>query len=557
MTQPPPLTPAPAPPAPFTRPPALASPTAIDPSQLSVLVRTFFRINTRGNITRSLGKQGRFGLWGILIFYGLMGLSMGFYVMLIKAPFLYFIILHAITLMFIGMATLVESGQVLFNPAEKDILTHLPVSPRTVVAAKLLSLTGFTMLLAFAYNLGPFFFILALPEVRWWAPLAHLFCVILLCLFCGGTVICFYGLLARAFGRQRFETVVSWAQIGLSIAFVLVYQLMMPIVRSMEKTDISREMFWLWAAPPTWFAGLDTLLARGAGGRMELVASALALGLTAAAVYFGIGRLAAGEAHEKQTHVPSAETPHANAPARPLRPLAPWLRRWMPDPAEQALFRLAAAYLRRDRDIRQRLYPALAMVLVLPLVMMFQGVRMASGSAISMALGFWMLLTLPLTATETLRFCAHYQASDLFFYAPLRNDAPLFHGVAKATLYYICLPVSLLMVAVMVGITGDPPAVLKAALPILISLPTLTLLGGTLGQYIPLARPARIGDQTSRSQLPLLVMMVISPLMLGAFYFTNQWGGLPLTLLIEIPLLLLTHILLRRKLNAHPGLITK
>jgi hypothetical protein len=52
-----------------------------------------------------------------------------------------------------------------------------------------------------------------------------------------------------------------------------------------------------------------------------------------------------------------------------LPPLSWWLR----DPVERESFKLTTAYLVRDREIKMRLYPGVAPLLIMPLVMLFSG----------------------------------------------------------------------------------------------------------------------------------------------------------------------------------------
>ena len=48
--------------------------------------------------------------------------------------------------------------------------------------------------------------------------------------------------------------------------------------------------------------------------------------------------------------------------------------------------------------------------------------------------------TLPASAMMTFKMSPHYQAGELFLYAPIRGTAALFHGVRKAMILFLTIP---------------------------------------------------------------------------------------------------------------------
>ena len=236
-----------------------------------------------------------------------------------------------------------------------------------------------------------------------------------------------------------------------------------------------------------------------------------------------------------------------------MRPLAPWLRWWLRDPAEAGAFRLAAVYMRRDKDVRHRLYPSLAMVIVFPLYFLFSSRASHGESVFYVYMCLWMLATLPLSTTETLRLSQDWQAADLFYYAPLEGHGPLFHGVRKAALYYATLPCAVLLMVMLALVAPDPVATFRNAIPMLILLPSFSLRGGMSREYLPLARPPRTGEQSRGTQGPILLMMFLLPFFMGAIYLLIRAIGYWPLLAIEVPLTILIHrMILRSMRRARP-----
>jgi hypothetical protein len=174
-------------------------------------------------------------------------------------------------------------------------------------------------------------------------------------------------------------------------------------------------------------------------------------------------------------------------------------RAWTRDPVERAAFVLASAYMGRDRETKQRLYPSLAGILVVPVMALVNPARGSMGGPFFSLLGLAMVAMLSLSVVETLRLSTQPAAADVFRAAPLRSAGALFHGVRKAALLYVALPAGLAMSA-LAGLTfrGGREG-LVAGIPLLLAIPTLSLVPGTLGDYVPLSKPPVRGEAGSAS----------------------------------------------------------
>src|SRR2546422_10128266 len=164
---------------------------SIDREQLRALLKCYWRLSTRGRVARAMGRGGK---PRSLIFVLVMYLVVGFMTSMIAFShvdlFTFTIIVHAMTFFVVGMAVTSESGDILFNANESDVLVHRPIHPRTLLLAKSINLIGFTLILAGALNLFPTFFGLAASGARFWFPIVHLGSMILLCVFCAAAVVC-------------------------------------------------------------------------------------------------------------------------------------------------------------------------------------------------------------------------------------------------------------------------------------------------------------------------------------------------------------------------------
>src|SRR6266849_635409 len=131
---------------------------SIDREQLRVLLKCYWRLSTRGRVARSMGRGGKpRSLIFVLVMYAFVGLMTGIAASQLYV-FTYTVLVHSMTFFVVGMAVTSESGDILFNANESDVLVHRPVHPRTLLLAKSINLIAFTLILAAALNLFPTFF---------------------------------------------------------------------------------------------------------------------------------------------------------------------------------------------------------------------------------------------------------------------------------------------------------------------------------------------------------------------------------------------------------------
>jgi len=527
----------------------------IDRQQLWALLKCYFRLSTRGRVTQSMGRSGKpRSIFFILGMYTFVGLMNGVMLLTIQLDvFTYTVILHSMTFFVVGLAVTAESGDILFNTNESDVLLHRPINPRTLLLAKSLNLIAFTLILAGALNLFPTFFGLAARGARLWFPLVHVISITMLCVFCAAAVVCTYGLIIKYLDREKFDNFAAWSQVGMSILFIGGYQVVPRLLQRFEGLTFEPYARYLLPLPPAWFAGMDSLLA----GELPL-ADAVPLAVcgllfTAVLAYVAIGRLAPsyGEGLTRLSESRSRTAKPSRVRTRSASIRNPILRWWLRDPIERWAFRLTAAYMRRDRDIKLRLYPSLSVFLVIPLIGLLDRHR-GSFNPFASLMTVLIMGTLPLSALETLRMSVHYAAADIFLAAPLSSAASVFHGVRKAVIFYLLVPamclVGILVAYVTMGGGESPPF----AVPGLIAIPTISLLPGLWGSYLPLSRPAARGEQSSRNIGLIFLTMLAMFAVAGVSWLAWSLGFLPVLIAIELVVVVLLHWTFLRMIRNRP-----
>ncbi len=512
---------------------AIAPPPVLQeqvPSQEKTLRRLFLLLFLRGRGARGLNKQGvpktvveKLAL--TIVFYGLFGCMA---LMFVHQPvFALAVYTHAMTFVFLGMFVASSAGEVLFNKEEANILMHRPVAPRTMLWAKIRVLVEVSLWLAGAFNLVGLFVGFS-ENHNWRFPLAHIVSTFTEALFCTGCVVLIYQLCLRWFGRERLEGLMTTAQVLISVGAVLAGQILtLMVFRYDHVLDISKAPWWIGLLPPAWFAGFDDALA-GTGSFNSWLLAAFSLVITATVLWLAFGKLAASyEAGLQALNETVSSRPKNKTRRRWLDRLVeiPPLSWWLRHPVARASFLLTTAYLMRDRDVKLRMYPGIAPILIVPFIFLLQGNRhdQAGFNSFGILVSGIYLGMVPLLALQILQYSQQWLAADIFRIAPLSGPAEICHGARRAVMCLLTLPM-LAIVGLVVCLLSANPTKLVLLLPGIISLPVFALVPHLGGKHVPLSVPADAAKAAGRGFLTIFIMFLAMGLAgLASLAFFQGW----------------------------------
>jgi hypothetical protein len=358
----------------------------------------------------------------------------------------------------------------------------------------------------------------------------HLFSTALEALFCTGCVMLVYQLCLRWFGRERLEGLMTIAQVIVSVGTVMASQILPQMVMRIDRVlNVSEIKWWIDLLPPAWFAGLDDALA-GSAMFGSWVLAALAVGATTLVSWIAFHKLARDYTIGLQT---LNETVSTGAKNRNRRRLLDWLVShpplswWLRDPVARASFLLTAAYLVRDRDVKLRIYPSIASVLIIPVVFLLRD-RSGSNSTLSgfsIAFAGAYLGMAPMLGLQMLQYSQQWQAADIFRAAPLPGPAALCHGARRAVLCLLVMPTTAILGVTVCLLHGNISR-LALLLPGIIALPVIALFASLVGHAVPLSLPPDSSQSASRGLKMIAVMIIVLPLAgLASFSWSRGWFG--------------------------------
>lgn len=479
------------------------------PSTSKTLRKLYLTLFLRGRTSRGLIKNRAptsvgTKLWGTLTLYALVGFAA---LTFINQPsFALSFYLHGMSLLFLGMFVAASAGEILFNKDEPEILLHRPVDARTLLWAKVSVLVRVSLWVAWTFSLAGM-----IAGSLKWSPLfapVHLVSSGIAALFCSGSVVLIYQLCLRWFGRERLDNLMTTAQVLLAVALVAGSQMVPYLMRGMEKqSDLITGKWWLFLLPPAWFASLDEL-AIDHGTTTNWYLAGIGVAVTTGVLALAFGKMAGTYEEGLKTMAESRPRLAGNNGGRRWLdrvadlPLLSWMLR---DPVTRAAFRLSAAYMLRDRDMKLRLYPGLAPMLMMPAVFLLQGSSRSTGEfGIAIAGGYVGLV--PLTAMGLLQFSQHWQAADLYRLAPVPGPGRFILGAVVAIGTVLIVPALSVLGAVMTFLPGGLKH-LPLLLPGLIALPVYALAPGAIDKTVPLSKPTEESKSALRGASMFLMMM--------------------------------------------------
>jgi hypothetical protein len=496
------------------------------PSPEKTLRRLFLTLFLRGHSSRGLEqkkapKSVAQKLFWTLALYALLGMLA--LIFLGQPVFALAIYLHGMTFMFLGMFIASSAGEILFNKEEADILLHRPVEPRSLLWAKVRVLVEVSLWLACAFNFAGFYVGMAAPDGGLLFPLAHAISTALQAMFCTGCVVMVYQLCLRWFGRERLEGLMTTAQVLISVGAVLSGQVLPQMLARLDAGSVASAPWWIALLPPAWFAGFDDALV-GSGATASWGLFGAGLTATGLVLWLSFGILARDYEIGLQSLNESATTSKKSRSSRrwidALAQLPP-LRWWLRDPVARASFVLSGAYLLRDRDVKLRVYPALAPFLIMPVFFVVnQSNDGSGGEEFGIAFAGAYAGIVPMFGLSLLQYSQQWRAADIFRAAPIAGPARISHGARRAVLCFLAVPAILAFGALAWFFQGGVVKLLLLV-PGLIAMPVYALMP-SLGGAVPFSQPADNAKATGRG---LTMIGTIFIAMALAAVATLTWVG--------------------------------
>jgi len=208
------------------------------------------------------------------------------------------------------------------------------------------------------------------------------------------------------------------------------------------------------------------------------------------------------------------------------------MKLWLRDPVSRATFLLVAAYLVRDRDVKLRVYPGIAPLMIMPLLLLLQSGTRSGAGPFGVAFAGTYLGIIPLLGIGLLQFSQQWQAADVFRAAPLPGPAPLNRGLRRAVMVLLVAPMIVVYGLLALLLTRDP-AQLALMLPGILALPVFAIIPCLSGEAVPLSKPVDEAKSAGRG-VQMIGAMLASAALAGLAMWAWSTGWFLLLIVIEL-----------------------
>ena len=358
------------------------------------------------------GRNPRLVSWGTVAFVGFLGIFLVPYGLLLADPLSIALLATSAVAMLVVFMLLIDFQAVAVSPLDYQVLGHRPVNERTYLAARLAVTTAHQQILA-GLAASPTVIVCGI-RFGWLAAAGLAVAVCLLTVSLVLALVGVYGTLIRRIGPRRLGRSMAYAQVLLTLAYVLPLLLLNVGDGGFERPQALELGGWLLALPPAWFAGLASLF-HGELQSAELLAAALAAATLGALAWYARDKMSLSSAQNLAAAM-EADPPTTERTRR--RRLAALL------PARlQVAALLIRGQFRHDNRFRMSVFAMLPLLGVYA----FMALRipgevdpfLAHANTLSLIGIHMAVLLAPVVMLEELYRAESYRAGWLFFATPM------------------------------------------------------------------------------------------------------------------------------------------
>ncbi|WKA59272.1 hypothetical protein QWY16_03710 [Planococcus shenhongbingii] len=341
-------------------------------------------------------------------------------------------------ILFILMTSMISDfSAVLLDVRDKNIIQTKPVSKKTIAAAKIVHIMIYMAFVAGAFTALPFF--VGLYKHGVFFALIFLIELVLIVLLVVVLTSLLYLVILRFFDGEKLKDIINYVQILLSVGVVVGYQVLIRLFEFSNLELVYTFSWWHYLIPPLWYgAPFEVFLAGNAS--LHLIAfTVLAVLVPIIAIYCYAKLMPSFERNlEKLLSDTKTRRPKRN------RLDETGAKLFCRSKEERIFFRFTASMMKKEREFKLKVFPALGMSIFFPFLFVFTyraegGMEEISGGQLFLFIYFCNFM-IP-TLVYMLKFSEGYKGGWLFKAAPIEWTSRAYSGALKAFVVKLYVPV--------------------------------------------------------------------------------------------------------------------
>jgi hypothetical protein len=429
-----------------------------------------------------------------LITYSAMGTLLATALATRGDQFIYALFTLSASMFLTALTVIMEYSAVVVHPDDFEIMAHRPISPATYFWAKVGNLLFYVTLTALALSLGP---AIIGSKALGGGPLfgvTYLPVAVVACGWIASAAVLFYTVALRTLGHERLTSTITYFHTIATVVLVLGY-IFLPRALESDPTALAIQRgSWIFAVPPAWFAAVVELVTQGNVGSNAALA-ALAVGSTVVVAVAAANTISLDYSRRISELASTSKAAPAEARSIERRGTSRLGAILCRTDVERAGFELMAKYMRRDRRLRSRIYPAFGLPLAAYLYGLLSRGPMSpfvapdtdSPIAARELLGFYSVF-MTFFFASTMTQSEEWQAAWVFYAAPIENRAGLLIGARKLVIGRFIVPFFVVLGMLLLFVMPPTDALVFTLILLLLTLLAFSLLS-LAGPYPPLSQP--------------------------------------------------------------------
>lgn len=426
-----------------------------DWDQFKTLLAVSIRMDFRGH--RGMGGHRRrlSPIVGSLIFYVWMGGFLAGSLVTKATPFLYSLLTLAYSMVMMAFAVILEFGNTIINPEDRDVLAFRPISSRTYFLARFCNLLFYVVLIGTALCLAPALLGMLVQGAFWMFPLAFFPVAMMANLATASFVVLIYTGLMRVMQYERFKDVLAYFQMGITFIIFFSYQLIPRMSREFIQRGGDVSGTWLYAAPPAWFAGCIQVL-MGMNRGIDSSLAVIAVMSTGLLVLFSFRRISMQYAYlitklgTGPETIKQKKTPEVEFHRRSV--VNQWIEKLLRYPEAKAGFHFTLNLLKRDRSVKMGIYPVFGIPFAIIFLALLENeltdpfvARPFSGQVGLSSMVVFFIFFMIYFFLMGLIYSRDWEASWFYHVAPMNSPGRFYQGIKLAILLRLMLPFYVLL----------------------------------------------------------------------------------------------------------------
>ncbi|MPM06990.1 hypothetical protein SDC9_53294 [bioreactor metagenome] len=452
--------------------------SGVDYDILRLIINTKLTMDGRRKATvfnnerkKKKGESNEF--YKSLILYAFIGIFFGL-TLIFRINMMYQMSIYFAAIMFMILTVFISDfSYVILDVKDKSIIYTKGIDSKTINAAKIthvciyiiyltLSLVGFSFLLSFKYGIA--FFLIFLIEII----LIDVFMIMITALL--------YLLVLKFFDGEKLKDMINYVQTILSIFMVIIYQI---LPRIFQFIDLDKIVYtyksWHILVPPMWFAAPLSIIDGEGITVYKIIMSILSLIIPIISLIVYLKLTPTFEKYLQKLNNNNEKSKEKNKLILKISKLV------CKDKIERAFFKFSVQIINSEREFKLKVYPNIALGIILPFIFMLVGFRGGSISSIrnnlvnsSLYLSIYAFTLIIPNIVVMLKYSEKYSGAWIYEVAPIKDISSIYKGVIKGMFFKLVIPPYILISILFIIIYSE--GVIKHLIIVFLSIILITIL---------------------------------------------------------------------------------